>query len=235
MDIEVQLSEIRFVRPRQCNDIWGDRGLLVTLDVKKVDRAWRYPNRIPRSGGPDPDSRLQYEQARQWLGVARKVELRATTVTREDDDALCLVEGRHSFAVLRDLGYATIEAWVNRDEADELVQKYGPDGAKSTGSTKVRTLTIHGESNPKPCPSCGQMMYAELRNIHVFWKKQKCCHHCGVTHGKEHSHYCSTADGLRYRGAHQVYLPGPGFIPLGVACAGGKRPAQNVGLFLVQE
>jgi hypothetical protein len=48
-------------------------------------------------------------------------------VTREDDedDALCFIEGRHSFAVLRDLGYVTIEVWVNRDEADELVRKYG--------------------------------------------------------------------------------------------------------------
>ena len=51
----------------------------------------------------------------------------ATTVTREDneEDALCFVEGRHSFAVLRDLGYATIKAWVNGDEADELVRRYG--------------------------------------------------------------------------------------------------------------
>ena len=51
------------------------------------------------------------------------------------------------------------------------------------------------------------MMYAEARNIQVFWMKQKCCYHCGVTHGKEHSHYCSLADGLRDRGEHQVYLP----------------------------
>jgi hypothetical protein len=34
---------------------------------------------------------------------------------------------------------------------------------------------------------------------------------------------------------NQVYMPGHGFIPLEVARAGGKRPAQNVGLFLVQE
>ena len=46
---------------------------------------------------------------------------------REDgeEDALCFIEGRHSFAVLRDLGFVTIDAWVNRDEADELVRKYG--------------------------------------------------------------------------------------------------------------
>jgi|HubBroStandDraft_4_1064222.scaffolds.fasta_scaffold446270_3 hypothetical protein len=89
------------------------------------------------------------------------------------------------------------------------------------------------DSHPKPCLSCGQTMYAEARNIHVFWMKQKCCYHCGVTHGKEHSHYCSLADGLRDRGEHQVYIPGQGFIPLEVARAGGKRPAQNVLPFLV--
>jgi hypothetical protein len=95
---------------------------------------------------------------------------------------------------------------------------------------------MHGkESHPKPCQSCGQTMYAEARNIHVFWMKQKCCYHCGVTHGKEHSHYCSLADGLRDRGENQVYLPGQGFIPLEIACAREKRPAQNAGLFLVQE
>jgi hypothetical protein len=91
------------------------------------------------------------------------------------------------------------------------------------------------EPYPKPCSSCGQTMFAEARNIHVFWMKQKCCYHCGVTHGKEHSHYCSLADGLQNRGEKQVYMPGQGFIPLEVACAGGKRPVQNAGLFLVQE
>ena len=91
------------------------------------------------------------------------------------------------------------------------------------------------ESHPKPCLSCGRTMYAEARNIHVFWMKQKCCYHCGVTHGKEHSHYCSLVDGLRDRGEKQVYMPGQGFIPLEIACARGKRPAQNTGLFLVQE
>ena len=62
-----------------------------------------------------------------WIGAGQKAELWATTLTREDDeeDALCFVEGRHSFAVLRDLGYATIEAWVNKNEADEIVRRYG--------------------------------------------------------------------------------------------------------------
>ena len=121
-----KLSEIRFVRPRQCNDLWRDNGVLVTVDVAKLDKAWRY-NRVPEGGGPDPDTRFQYDRAKQWIGVGREVKLWATTVTREDDDedALCFVEGRHSFAVLRDLGYTKIEAWVNRDEADELVRRYG--------------------------------------------------------------------------------------------------------------
>jgi hypothetical protein len=120
-----KLSEVHFVPPLQSQNLWGDRGVLVTLDVAKLDKAWRY-NRVPEGGGRDPDTRFQYERVRQWIGEGRKVELWATTVTREDDeDALCFIEGRHSFAVLRDLGYVTIEAWVNRDEADELVRKYG--------------------------------------------------------------------------------------------------------------
>lgn len=122
-----KLSEIRFVRPRRCNDLWGDNGVLVTLDVTKLDKAWRY-NRIPKGGGQDPDTRFQYDRAKKWIGVGKKAKLWATTVTKEDDeeDALCFVEGRHSFAVLRDLGYTTVQAWVNRDEADEIVRRYGP-------------------------------------------------------------------------------------------------------------
>ena len=89
------------------------------------------------------------------------------------------------------------------------------------------------ESHPKSCQTCGQTMYAEARNLHVFWMKQKCCYHCGVTHGKEHSRYCSLADGLRDRGETQVYMPGQGFMPLEVACAGGKRPARKGLPFLV--
>lgn len=121
-----KLSEIRFVRPSQCNDLWREKGVLVTVDVAKLDKAWRY-NRVPEGGGEDPDTRFQYERVKQYVGQGRNIELWATTVTKEDDeeDALCFVEGRHSFAVVRDLGYATIEAWVNRDEADELIRKYG--------------------------------------------------------------------------------------------------------------
>jgi len=121
-----KLSEVHFVPPRQCQYLWGDKGMLVLLDVAKLDIAWRY-NRVPKGGGQDPDTRFQYEKVKQWIGVGQKVELWATTVTREDneEDALCFVEGRHSFAVLRDLGYATIKAWVNKDEADELVRRYG--------------------------------------------------------------------------------------------------------------
>jgi hypothetical protein len=121
-----KLSEIRFVPPRQINNLWRDNGVLVRLDVAKLDKAWRY-NRVPEDGGEDPDTRFQYERAKQWIGLGQEVELWATTVTREDneDDALCFVEGRHSFAVLRDLGYATIEAWVHKDEADELLRRYG--------------------------------------------------------------------------------------------------------------
>lgn len=73
------------------------------------------------------------------------------------------------------------------------------------------------EPRPKPCLLCGQMMYPEARNLHVFWMKKKCCHHCEVTGGKEHSFYCSTAEGLRLRGEKQVYIPGEGFIPLDIA------------------
>lgn len=122
-----KLSEIRFVRPHPSNDLWGDRGVLVTLDVVKLDRAWRY-NRIPKGGGRDPDTRFQYDRAKEWIGVGQKVELWATTVTKEDDeeDALCFMEGRHSFAVLRDLGYKTIEAWVNKEEAAEIDRRYSP-------------------------------------------------------------------------------------------------------------
>jgi hypothetical protein len=121
-----KLSEVHFVPPRQSQNLWGNKGVLVTVDVVKLDKAWRY-NRVPEGGGRDPDTRLKYERVRHWVGLGRKVELWATTVTREDyePDALCFIEGRHSFAVLRDLGYVTIGAWVNRDESDELVRKYG--------------------------------------------------------------------------------------------------------------
>jgi hypothetical protein len=123
-----KLSAIHFVPPRQSQNLWGDKGVLVLLDVVKLDRAWRY-NRVPEGDGSDPDTRFNYEGVKRWVGSGKKVELWATTVTREDDeeDALCLVEGRHSFAVLRDLGYTTIEAWVSRDEVDEILKKYGPD------------------------------------------------------------------------------------------------------------
>jgi hypothetical protein len=120
-----KLSEIRFVPPRLGQNLWRDKGVLVRLDVAKLDKAWRY-NRVPRGGGRDPETRFKYDGVRKWIGSGKKVDLWATTVATEDEeDAVCFIEGRHSFAVLRDLGYMTIEAWVTRDEADEFVRKYG--------------------------------------------------------------------------------------------------------------
>ena len=78
-----KLSEVHFIPPRQSQNLWGDKGVLVTLDVAKLDKAWRY-NRVPAGGGQDPDTRFQYERARQWVGVGREVELWATTVTHSD-------------------------------------------------------------------------------------------------------------------------------------------------------
>jgi len=99
--------------------------MLVTLDVTKLDEAWRY-NRVPEGGGADQDTKFLYERAKQWIRSSPEVELWATTLGMEnEEDAVCFVEGRHSFAVLRDFGYATVKAWVNRDEADELLRRYG--------------------------------------------------------------------------------------------------------------
>lgn len=122
-----KLSEVHFVPPRPSNNLWRDEGVLVTLDVAKLDKAWRY-NRVPEGGAEDLDTRFKYDRAKTWIGVGQEVELWATTVTKEDDEeeALCFVEGRHSFAVLRDLGYVTIQAWVNKNEAAEIKRRYGP-------------------------------------------------------------------------------------------------------------
>jgi hypothetical protein len=115
-------SKIHFVRPRQ--NLWGDKGVLVALDIAKLDKAWQY-NRVPENGGQDPDARFKYQGVLDWIGSGRKVDLWATCVSKEDEDALCFIEGRHSFAVLRDLGYTTVEAWVHKGEADEIARQYG--------------------------------------------------------------------------------------------------------------
>ena len=111
--------------------MWRDKGVLVTLDVAKLDKAWRY-NRVPENGGSDPDAIFKYQRVKSWIGSTPEVELWATTVTPEDEeeDALCFIEGKHSFAALRDLGYTMIQAWVNRDEVDDLVRKYGAGSAQ---------------------------------------------------------------------------------------------------------
>src|SRR5215469_14598210 len=79
------LSEIRFVPPKQSQNLWRDKGVLVTLQVANLDKAWRY-NRVPEGGGSDPETRFQYERAKQYIGVGQRVDLWATTVTKEDDE-----------------------------------------------------------------------------------------------------------------------------------------------------
>lgn len=89
------------------------------------------------------------------------------------------------------------------------------------GGMGLKAVEVQREAHPKPCLSCSEMMFPDANNIHSWWKKKRCCYHCGVTDGKEHSNRCSTVEGLRYRGQTEVYMPGEGFVPLEVAA---KRP-----------
>jgi hypothetical protein len=116
----VALKKLDFVPPDPL--IWGDRGVMLTLSVAKLDAAWFY-NRVPRGGEPNDGGK--YERAKRWIRQNGHCGLRASVIAiDEGENHIYFIEGRNRFAALRDLSYRVVKVWALRNECDELSREY---------------------------------------------------------------------------------------------------------------
>jgi hypothetical protein len=112
-------EKLSFVRPHP--NIWGDKGVMLTLSVAKLDAAWR-SLRVPPGG--EPYCQGKYRRAKQWIGSYGRWSLRAPTIDTDGKDRIYFVDGRNRFAALRDLGYEEVKVWAHHDQAKKLLRKY---------------------------------------------------------------------------------------------------------------
>lgn len=119
------LKRLDFVAPDR--SLWGDKGVMLTLSVAKLDAAWYY-NRVPPGG--EPDDEWKYQDAKNWIRQHGHCGLMASEIgVDEGENHIYFMEGRNRFAALRDLGYRVVKVWAHRDESAELRRKYAPSRA----------------------------------------------------------------------------------------------------------
>jgi hypothetical protein len=101
---------------------------LVTVDVVKLDRAWKPTgdHYIDLDGHGANIGRL--ERFEGWLTENPGKAIEASTVYLSDErNWVWFHDGRHRFAVLRDLGYRTIKVAVRRGQAARFRKYFAPE------------------------------------------------------------------------------------------------------------
>jgi len=101
---------------------------LVTVDVAKVDRAWKSTGEhyIGLNGHGATIDRL--ERFASWLSENPGKAIEASVVYLTDErNWVWFHDGRHRFAVLRDLGYRTIKVAVRREQAAQFHEHFAPE------------------------------------------------------------------------------------------------------------
>jgi hypothetical protein len=111
----------------------SDRGtyVLVTVDVAKVDLAWQ-PIREHYIGLDGSGAKIErLEGFSRWLNKNPAKPIWASTLYLSDErNWVHFHDGRHRFAVLRDLGYRTVRVAVPRRQAAQFREHFAPEAVE---------------------------------------------------------------------------------------------------------
>lgn len=99
---------------------------LVTVDVAKLNRAWRHPNTnyIDHDGSGATTEKMAFWK--RWLDERPDRSMEAPTVHLSDSNRISFYDGRHRFAVLRDRGYRVIKVAVDRRQTNSMRRLFAP-------------------------------------------------------------------------------------------------------------
>lgn len=120
------LPNTRFVQAPTSKDA---RERVVWADVAKLDHAWLDddPDNYVPPGGEGGGKPGAYEQARRFITQTAPRERIGVELGRASlgKHGLSWIDGRHRFAVLRDLGIRRVPVSVDRSEADAFRERFG--------------------------------------------------------------------------------------------------------------
>jgi|SRR5579872_2705660 len=117
------------------------RYALVTVDIARLDRAWRLTDSYIRPDEQaDIDERFVLLAA--WIASRPDQLIPAPRVLLKDERPLPLFDdGRRRFALSRDLGYRTIKIAVPREQVGQFRKVFGPNLSKPSEKPKRATGT----------------------------------------------------------------------------------------------
>lgn len=102
-----------------------DHYTLVSVDVAKIDFAWRHPNSNYIGSDGLGASMEKIEFWKRWLQENPGGLMEAPTVHVSERNRVSFYDGRHRFAVLRDGGHRVIKLSVDRNQASRLRRHFG--------------------------------------------------------------------------------------------------------------
>jgi hypothetical protein len=124
------------------------RHALVTVDIARLDRAWRLTDSyITQQGGIDD----RFVRLAAWIGDRPGKPIPAPKVYLKDERSLpSFDDGRRRFALSRDLGYRTIKLAVPRKQVGQFRRAFGPNVSKPRAKPKRATGVGAGGSEVPP-------------------------------------------------------------------------------------
>lgn len=132
-------DDLRFKKHRNA----GTSHKTVNVDLKKLDDAWKKSSYyLPSKGKGHSEVGGRREAFERFLDKGEDIE--SPLVTIDDDGLVDFDDGRHRFAVLRDMGVESIPVNVPKDQAEIFRKKFGVQSMPLT-SMEFGWVTIGGK------------------------------------------------------------------------------------------
>ncbi len=119
-----QLYGVKFVQPARAKQ----RENIVWVDVGKFDQEWNKDEGFYiGAGGVGAKISNRYERFQEFLKTGQPVEMPEVSLREFEirGSRIGFVNGRHRFAVLRDMGLKSIPVSISKKEADEFKELFG--------------------------------------------------------------------------------------------------------------
>jgi hypothetical protein len=128
---KVEPTEIQFNKSERVSQRNNE---LVSVDVAKMDAAWQKDESFYIKPGEEaiPGRRGQFEE---FVRTGQPIE--APNVSIGTKGQISFGDGRHRFAVLRDMGAKEVKVSVPRNQAQDFIDRFSPEATAKVVSKRV--------------------------------------------------------------------------------------------------
>jgi hypothetical protein len=105
-------------------DSYGEEWITVTLNVDKFDKDWQKDEFYVGKNSSNAGVRSKYDFYKNLLSKDINKNIGLPEAKISDNGKIGLIDGRHRYAVMRDLGYKQIQFLVPSSQKDIFIKRY---------------------------------------------------------------------------------------------------------------